>query len=95
MTFHVGQKVVRVSGTDYWDDGNYPALGVVYTIRGIVDQKSTGTLLTFVEIRNDHLGYSIEPGFAAMHFRPVKTTDISVFQAMLAPSPKQAVGARA
>jgi hypothetical protein len=35
------------------------------------------------------------PTFDATDFRPVKETDISIFTAMLAPTPKQKVGSEA
>ena len=66
---------------------SFPIYGVVYTIRAIVFETRTGeTVLLFEEILNPVLrGESLERGFRAVHFRPVKPTSIEVFRQLLSP----------
>jgi hypothetical protein len=92
MTFHVGQKVVCVK-IGKWvslDAGprpsHLPRKGQIFTIAKIVDARPL-TFLRLDEISKDADGnFHV---FEDVHFRPVKTNDISVFRAMLVPSPKQ------
>lgn len=96
MAFRVGQKVVCVDGTDrdndastcrgsYWMP-NYPDEGSVYTIRDI---RGNGGLF-LVEVVNPQrtwaAGDTAEGCWCPTRFRPVQTTDISIFTAMLNPS---------
>lgn len=86
--FHVGQRVVCIN------DANprlFPFMGVsrgcVYTIRGIDD--GSGELGLFLEEVKLPVpsGRKTEASFDATRFRPVKETDISIFTAMLNPTP--------
>jgi len=96
--FHVGQKVVCVEtwalslGDGYGDEVG-PVAGNVYTIRSIqVGRKAREVTVRLHEITNPIRPYYIigmwEPDFNVRRFRPVKTTDISIFTAMLAPTPR-------
>jgi hypothetical protein len=99
MTFRVGQRVVCVK-RDAWTDAlsqlpleadNFPVFGMVYTVRTI-DAAHGNLYLRFEEIVNAPRNYVNgldECNFWAARFRPVKETDISIFTAMLAPTPKQ------
>lgn len=101
--FHVGQKVCCVSGgkgnLGAADISHYtkPRRGGIYTI-ATLNNWPRATILTFIECDNSHLiaelGCKYEPGFDAKYFRPIvsRTTDISIFTAMLNPS-KQGVDA--
>jgi hypothetical protein len=66
----------------------YPTLGEVYTIRAVFPREGR-LVLHLVEIDNSHLDFDDEPGFDSEYFRPLveRKTDISIFQAMLTPSP--------
>jgi hypothetical protein len=89
MIYHVGQKVICVRDDKgrVFPNLNVLTRGTIYTIRGLVD--NDGVLLEEVILPN----YPYDPwkkhevSFAIDRFRPVKTTDISIFTAMLAPSP--------
>lgn len=86
MTFHVGQKVVRISSQNRAHGRSmsasearrrgysYPDIGDVVTIRTL-NVWPWGVILTFHEHDNSHiqrqLGENYEPGFGANHFRPV------------------------
>lgn len=95
--FYVGQKVVFIGGgaarTIFGE--TVPQAGEVYTIRDISFGEN-GTYLRLEEIVNS-LHYYIEglseARFNAFYFRPVVTTDISIFEAMLVPTPKEKVEA--
>ena len=97
MSFHVGQKVVCVSGPErdpprpelnplsYWIP-NWPQTGAKYTIRGIDREGFEGLLLE--EIRNPLRPFAEGHGEARFdpdRFRPIveKKTDISIFTKML------------
>ena len=94
MTFHVGQKVVFIAGAckNAIQGEEVPVKGVVYTVRetGIAadslrDKRQLLRLAEIVNcIRRYNGGYT-EAWFNSKSFRPVVTTDISVFTAMLAP----------
>jgi hypothetical protein len=103
MSFHIGQKVVRIEVSGQVADeihrracdvtgARLTEIGEVYTIRTINDWPGR-TLLTFHELDNSHmlarLGVTIEPGFDSRGFRAVveRKTDISIFIAMLTPQP--------
>lgn len=66
----------------------YPNVGEVYTVRAIMPLDG-GLVLYLVEIDNSHVALDCEPGFESEFFRPAveRKTDISIFQAMLNPSP--------
>lgn len=100
--FHIGQKVVCIGGmsADERKAGRYghgtetvPQKGSVYTIRCIVAFGNT-TMLYLSEIVNQPKAYRFpdgidrvtEPPFEAKYFRPVKTTSIEIFRAMLVAS---------
>lgn len=91
MSFHVGQRVVCVDDR-YTTHSNRRELysGNVYTIRRL----DTVDGMPCVCLHEIPLRYSPSRGwidypFRATRFRPVKETDISIFTAMLAPTPKQ------
>jgi hypothetical protein len=98
MNFRVGQKVVCV------DDArqpltaqftpNMPARGSVYTVRALdycAVSDTQGIFLT--EIVNPVFDWANAPrselAFKSTRFRPVKTTSIECFKALLAPVPKK------
>ena len=93
--FQIGQKVVCVKppcGCRYGPV--LPESGGVYTIRAIEDD-GDGPCVLLAEVRNtpqlcwlddDSRVYG-EPNFEVWRFRPVKTTNIDVFQNLLAPAP--------
>lgn len=90
MTYRIGQKVVCFTTFEALDpDERGPVAGVVYTIRGIVDDPEAVYLL-LEEIVNAPKFYEGdvfgEVAWFSPCFRPVKTTDIGIFTAMLAPT---------
>jgi hypothetical protein len=98
MTFRIGQRVVCVDVRGWkprmWKNWNYPNKGDVYTIREILADRDGLTCVRLVELLNRpginfQLNIVDEPFFGGFRFRPVKETDISIFTAMLAPTPKQ------
>lgn len=100
LDWHVGMKVVAVGGGEDGprsiknkpSDAQMPKRGSVYTIRQM-NMWPDGLTILLEELDNSHLiarGFgTIEPGFNAAKFRPVQTrkTDISIFTALLNPSP--------
>lgn len=91
MTFRVGQKVVCVDNKPHKGCaflGDRPVEGEIYTVRktGLTSWIDGRPGILVAEIRNLH-----DACFWADRFRPVveKKTDISIFEAMLAPSPKR------
>lgn len=84
MTFRVGMKVVCVDAS-----GNVPMLnlGAIYTICGFTEDDPPG--LQLVEVSPNEPGDNWYTGFRPRRFRPVveRKTDISVFIALLNPSP--------
>lgn len=102
MSFHVGQKVVCINDrgieNDLFERG--PTKGEVYTIRNIRTDKRGNVGFRLVEIVNqpnprrepDETG-DREAGFYARRFRPVKTTSIEIFKAMLVNPPREVVDA--
>mgnify|MGYP001610460208 CR=1 FL=1 len=97
MNFHIGQKIVLIN--DKWSADadkyvpNRPVKGGVYTIRGFdggqLDPDEFGVFLEeMVNPERDYLGGRQEGSFYAHRFRPVRTTSIDVFTAMLAPTPR-------
>lgn len=102
MSFHVGQQVVCVDDTGWrvWRELSRPVKGRIYTIRALslpclcTDPNELGLLLE--EIVNPTrlcLCGPTEDAFFSRRFRPVRKTDISIFTAMLNPSPKEKVDA--
>jgi hypothetical protein len=105
MTFHVGQKVVRVSTPHSSGTINrrvaeahgatFPVFGQVYTVRLVRVDPDNKEVLLLVECDNSHMagiGFGpLEPGFASHNFRPVveRKTDISIFTAMLDRTPSR------
>lgn len=90
--FHIGQKVVCIKTQicHPWHRFMYPRLipkGEVVTIRDIFLWAGEAGL-NFEEINCVMTVYGIEAGWPATSFRPVKTTDISIFTAMLNPTPQ-------
>ena len=92
MSFRVGQEVVQINPKELWqkEDGSFWTPfneDEVLVISGFdtlgLEPYDNRVFLLFV-------GYGDE-SFDSLHFRPVVKTDISIFQAMLAPSPKQRV----
>lgn len=97
--FYVGQKVVCV-GLHHDNRGlsldearrlgyGQPKLRGIYTVRSIFVWQDR-QLLRLAEFDNSHrMVFGMEPGYPAEGFRPVveRKTDISIFKAMLEPSP--------
>ena len=97
-TFVIGQKVVCKDTK--WVSGincNKPVLGGVYTIRDIIPPEyGEEACLVFHEIFNESLCYDMsdcEPCFFHWHFASIQetNTDISVFEELLTPKPKEKV----
>ena len=92
MNFRIGQKVVCVDGTRLCLDlgEQRPVKGRIYTIRNFCEDDTDGTGLRLEEIVNEPRHYTdgyAEIAFYVWRFRPVRTTDISIFTAMLTPIP--------
>jgi hypothetical protein len=96
--FYVGQEVVCVDddaiakycirGPIYVGDLDGLTKGNIYTIRAIsLDPVCVCPALFLEQIVRSSLFGEPEIGFASRRFRPVVKTDISIFTAMLAPSP--------
>ena len=102
MSFLVGQKVRCV---ETWNESPAHAniigciAGEVYTIReiGNLDPSRPEWLtVRLCEIKNVAIKYYFGPyeqSFVVRRFRPLRTTDISCFKAMLVTPPKQRVRA--
>jgi hypothetical protein len=92
-TFYAGQKVVCIARGPYQEfrdlGFSVPVRGGIYTIREIyIDPLVSLIGVRLEEIRNPHSAlftFPAEPGFCASEFRPVKETDISIFQKLLKP----------
>jgi hypothetical protein len=105
MTFRVGQRVVCVDdafhprgtaalvhGRSYLLSGKSHGLtrGSVYTVRSLAVAHDGGPAIHLEEIiRSPAHPVLGEIPYRASRFRPVKETDISIFTAMLSPTPKQ------
>ncbi len=92
--FYVGQKVVCVVGN--WQPPNWetvPSEGEGYTIRNIMTYPNGKVGFWLEEIRNPSFGcfFFAEITFDSRGFRPVVTTNIDIFTAMLAPKSKERV----
>lgn len=92
--FHVGMSVVYVNDGLLPDDDmsictvEHPVKGQVYTIARIWPYD----MILAVEELPCHDGNRVY-GWQFCRWRPVVTTDISIFQAMLVPTPKEKVEA--
>lgn len=91
--FHVGQQVVCVDDSRWvYDPTRVPfplRRGCIYTVAGIeVDDEGCFLFLEEVPPCKTHDG-----SFRSSRFRPVRKTSIDIFTAMLAPTPKERVGA--
>lgn len=95
MAFFRGQKVVCVAGDwrPHSDVSIYPQKDKIYTIRKIrhdYDGPEPGCYLMLEEIINAPFkfdGKVEEPAYNSVGFRPIVTTDISIFTAMLNTKP--------
>jgi len=98
MTFRIGMKVVCIYSGPWQLHGHEaaPSFGGVYTIRRIAADTNSGLGFLFDEISNKPDHYLNQTGivfrekhFRGSRFRPAvsRKTDISIFQAMLTPSP--------
>ena len=85
--FHIGQQVVCISDEGVDGGRPFPCRGCVYTISEVFYCYADRLTLQFEEIRweGDGLFY---PGFKPDRFRPVKKTNIEIFQRLLAPTPE-------
>lgn len=90
--FRVGQRVYCVDAIPSFDwhriDVNWPVVGCVYTIRGIMISIRGNACLLLEEVINERrvcLEGFVEPAFSGRRFRPVKDTSIEVFRALLTP----------
>lgn len=72
---------------DVGDQGEWLVDRAIYTISSISDD---GLYLRLVEIPFEGI-FGRPAGFFSHRFRPIVKTDISVFQKMLAPAPRQTV----
>lgn len=91
IPFEVGDKCVCIDDKPYkggWY-GDPPKAGTTYTIKAIGPSPlwPEQINLFLVEIANDWGGDDI--GFRASRFRPVKKTNIEVFQKILTKPPKE------
>jgi hypothetical protein len=89
MAFHVGQRVVCVDdGPDYAGQSTKLVERHVYTVDDAFDWYGTpGVVIAGVQ------SWHPTGAYKASRFRPVQETDISIFTAMLSPTPKQKVRA--
>jgi hypothetical protein len=97
MSFHIGQQVVCISDKFSCDMRwrrtvrTFPVLNAIYTIREIHVE---GALMgfCFYQIVNPRTlfaaGYG-EPAFNSRNFRPVKATNIEVFERLLNPTSRK------
>lgn len=94
MSFHVGQQVVCINDKFSCDMRwrrtvcAFPVLSMIYTIREIHVE---GPLMGFCfdEIVNPRTWFTAgygEPAFNSRNFRPVKATNIEMFQRLLVPA---------
>lgn len=91
--FHIGQKVVCVDASVAWDGDDRLRVGSVYTIRGF-DPDTGGLGVLLEELVSPIVApWEHELSWDPSRFRPVGTTDISIFTAMLAPTPREKVRA--
>ena len=95
MSFHIGQQVVCVSDQFSANPGwrravlSFPQIKAIYTIREIVlgeDVGQPGLIgFCFYEITNPPALELGEPAFNSKNFRPVRSTNIEVFERLLVP----------
>ena len=103
MTFRVGQEVVCIDNSyfkklasnapEYWP--TYPELKTVYHVRAVIECPFTGERGLYLKeiVCGINPLLNLEHGWMIKNFRPLVKTDISIFTAMLAPSPKKRVEA--
>lgn len=88
MTFSVGQEVVCVDDENWLntdESGKHPVKGNVYTVAEWRTFRGTPAI-SLDEFACWHF-------YMARRFRPVKTTSIEIFRAMLVTPPREIVGA--
>ena len=87
--FHIGQQVVCIQGTNPGDPMTAPYEGCVYTISAFLEGDIGSPLirLQFEELKWEGNERWL-PGFWSGAFRPVKETNIEIFQKLLAPTPE-------
>lgn len=92
--FHLGQKVVCIDD-GLWPDEPPPYVvkGHIYTISGFEESPAWpgNIFLTFEEFPFVCAAPGWTTGYLSTCFRPVRTTDISIFTAMLVPAPREKV----
>ena len=93
--FRVGQQVVCISedwsgaGPDWLRIMKKPSKGLVYTVREVscYEQCIFPFVVLFEELRNPIMNWipigQFENGYLPENFRPVKTTSIEIFNAIL------------
>jgi hypothetical protein len=96
--FDIGAQVVCLKSG--WDvspaaGGRFPVKGDILTIREIIidnaPEKHDSIFFRFVEISNPiRIEFTGEISFARIYFRPVRKTDISIFEKHLVPLAKVA-----
>lgn len=84
--WHIGMEVECIS-TGPYEGGDMPKLGAKYKIAEVLHHV-LGTTLQFTTLRFPGSVFFL-PGFSSDCFRPVqkRATDISIFTALLNPSP--------
>lgn len=98
MMFHVGQKVVCVDDRpSFYGDSVSLQKNTIYTIAAVFTKlDADGDYgVEVVETRDcfDGLRYMGGSAYRASRFRPVHTTSIEIFEAMLVPTPTERVDA--
>lgn len=95
--FHVGQKVVCVydSIPEPWASHLIPIkIGNVYRVRDLPISPTGRAGIYLDGIHNPlHERWGMERGYCPEYFRPVKTTDISIFRKILNSAPTYRVEA--
>jgi hypothetical protein len=93
--FQVGQKVVCVKSAKSRHDSNEIVKGRVYTVRHIYLGRWNGGVEIVTVCLEGHVvtlnSRGEQMGWAHSNFRPLVTTDISVFTAMLVKPPGELV----
>ena len=91
MTFHIGQEVVCVDDRGVFNDDYFIAVkrGQIYIVAGFSPDGDGNLIIK----GHPYMTWGYDGGWKRGRFRPIVKTDISIFQAMLAPSPKKRVDA--